>query len=57
MDSAGTYYQACLEALITLLNDESAVMNDVILAIIVILRLSEEIECALTRKTRNFRNC
>lgn len=32
-------------ALIPLLNDESAVLNDVILAITVLLRLSEELEC------------
>ena len=46
MLSAGRYYQECLSALIPLLNDESAVLNDVILVIIVILRLSEELECA-----------
>lgn len=48
--AAGRYYQECLGALIPLLNDESAVMNDVILAVIVILRLIEELECVSTNK-------
>ena len=49
--SAGKYYQECLGALIPLLNDESAVMNDVILAVIVILRLSEELQCVPLGRT------
>lgn len=56
MLAAGRYYQKCLTALIPLLNDESAVMNDMILAVIVILRLGEELECASPEEYGNFDN-
>jgi hypothetical protein len=48
--SASRYYQECLAGLIPLLNDESAVMNEMILAVIVLLRLSEELECATPKE-------
>lgn len=42
--AADRYNQECLSSLIPLLNDESAVTNELILVVIVILRLSEELE-------------
>ena len=56
MITAGRYYQDCLGALIPLLNDESAVMSDIVLAVIVILRLIEEFDCVFLEEHRFFEN-
>lgn len=51
--AADKYNQECLSSLIPLLNDWSAVSNELILVVIVILRLGEELEGTFVTHLQN----